>query len=132
MKILTLITSLIISTSIYSQEEQVLWVQGKIINSEGVANSELWTYDKEKWVKIGDTKRLEENNYALSFELGYIFIVKFKDDNSERVLYIKATHPDFLEVGLMMDKTDNLMISFIEGEYKIMDAPILKDKNKNN
>tara|TARA_Y100000389_G_scaffold204880_1_gene260386 strand:+ start:1359 stop:1754 length:396 start_codon:yes stop_codon:yes gene_type:complete len=131
MKILTLITSLIISTSIYSQEEQVLWVQGKIINSEGVTNSELWTYDKDKWIQLSERWE-DENNYALQFELGYIFIVKFKDDDSERVLYIKATHPDFLEVGLMMDKTDNLMISFIEGEYKIMDAPILKDKNKNN
>ena len=131
MKILTLITSLIISTSIYSQEEQELWVQGKIINSEGVTNSELWTYDKDKWIQLSE-RWLDENNYALQFELGYIFMVKFKDDDSERVLYIRATHPDFLEVGLMMDKTDNLMISFIEGEYKIMDAPILKDKNKNN
>ena len=87
MKILTLITSLIISTSIYSQEEQVLWVQGKIINSEGVTNSELWTYDKDKWIQLSERWE-DENNYALQFELGYIFIVKFEDDDSERVLYI--------------------------------------------
>jgi hypothetical protein len=132
MKNLLLLLVLAISNFVYSQDEDMLFVQGKIGNSEGVTYSELWVYDdNNEWVQLG-SQWLDENTYALQFELGYTFIVKFKDDDSERVLYIKATHPDFLEVGLMMDKTDNLMISFIEGEYKIMDAPILKDKNKNN
>lgn len=128
MRNLLLLLVITISSSVYSQEGDMLFVQGKILNSEGVTNSELWVYDdNNEWLLLG-SKWLDEGNYALQFELGYTFIVKFKDDDSERVLYIKATHPDFLEIGLKMDRENNLMVGFIEGDYRIFQAPPLNNK----
>ncbi len=128
MKNLLLLLVFAISSFVHSQDEDMLFIQGKIGNSEGVTYSELWVYDdNNEWVQLG-SQWLDEGNYALQFVLGYTFIVKFRDDNSERVIYIKATHPDFLEIGVMMDKTNNLMVGFIEGDYRIFQAPPLNNK----
>lgn len=125
MKNLLLLLVFAISSFVYSQDEDMLFVQGKIGNSDGVTYSELWVYDdNSEWIQLG-SQWLDENTYALQFVLGYTFIVKFKDDDSERVVYIKATHQDFLEIGIMMDKTNNLMVGFIEGDYRIFNAPPL-------
>ena len=109
--LISAISCLALTLSSFSQEKELLWLEGTITHSDlDSVQCEIYIYDWEtkEWNYM--TKYAYGDTYAISFDSPEYYALVFTDSNSQYVLHVAVRGKAFKVANVRLDADANVLV----------------------